>query len=38
MRNLPNSALHPDAPGLSRPMQLSREGRASPRRGGERER
>jgi hypothetical protein len=34
----PNPALHTDAPGLSRPLQLARKGRASPRRAGKRER
>ncbi len=35
---LPNPALYPDAPGLSRPLQVSRNGRASLRRAGKRER
>lgn len=35
---LPNHALYSDAPSLSRPLQLTREGRASPRRDGKRER
>ncbi len=34
----PNPALHTDAPGLSRPLQLSRKGRASLQRAGKRER
>lgn len=34
----PNPALHTDAPGLSRPLQLARKGRASPRHAGKRER
>ena len=35
---LPNNALNSDAPGLSRPLQLARKGRASLRRAGKRER
>ena len=39
MRNMrSNHALNADAPGLSRPLQLARKGRASPRRAGKRER
>jgi hypothetical protein len=34
----PNPALHTDAPGLSRPLQLTRKGHASLRRAGKRER
>jgi hypothetical protein len=34
----PNSALHTDAPGLSRSLQLTRKGRASRRRAGKRKR
>jgi hypothetical protein len=32
----PNPALHTDAPGLSRPLQLTRKRRASLRRAGKR--
>jgi hypothetical protein len=38
MEKRPNPALHSDAPGLSRPLQLARKGRASLRRAGKRER
>jgi len=38
MRSAPNNALHTDALGLSRPLQLSRKGRDSLRRAGKRER
>ena len=34
----PNPALYADAPGLSRPLHVSRKGRASLRRAGKRER